>query len=482
MRPRVRFVLVSALAIPFVAAGCKRSDGERKGNESKSDKAEEQKKVPVALPQKKNLERTMEVPGTVIAYYEATLYAQVAGYVKTIRYDKGDPVKKGVLIAEIEVPQVVAQRGMKAAQLEQARAGLARAEVAVITAIATEDEARAAVAKAEAIATLQLSIADRARALRGSGDISVQDLEVAVGQAGAAVAEKQLAVARLQAATAEVERARSDVKVARANVDASEAALHEVEAELAFAQVRAPFDGIVTARFVDPGVLLQRATRSENAQAVVTVTTRGRVRVDFEVPEAEVAFVHSRSRIELTSDAYPGKKFEAEVTRVASALHLDSRTELCEAELANEEDELIPGMYVTVKVLLEAHEQAVIAPPECVVEHEDEAYAFVVEDGRARRRAVKKGWEFGSFVEVREGLSPGDQVVMGASDLKEGDPVSPQLTAWNPEPKKKGEGEKKKKGGEKAGAAKQGGEDEKGEGDKKKGFFERLKEKLGGAS
>ncbi|HZU96780.1 MAG TPA: efflux RND transporter periplasmic adaptor subunit [Planctomycetota bacterium] len=476
-RAPVRSLAVSVLAI-LVAAGACRKEPEEK----KSDRAEK-KKVQVALPQRKDLERTMEVPGTVLAYYEATLYAQVAGYVKTVSYDKGDPVTRGALIAEIEVPEVAAQRGMKAAQLEQARAGLARAEVGVITAAANEDEARAAVAKAEAIATLQVSIADRARALRGSGDISVQDLEVAVGQAGAAVAEKQLAAARLEAATAEVERARVDVKVARGNVDATEAALHEVEAELAFAQVRAPFDGVVTARFVDPGVLLQRATRSENAQAVVTVTTRGRVRVDFELPEAEIAFVHSGSRIELGSQAYPGKEFEAEVTRVASALHRDSRTELCEAELANEADELLPGMYVTVKVVLEEHKQAVIAPPECVVEHEDEAYAFVVEDGRARRRAVKKGWEFGSFVELREGLSPGDQVVMGASDLEEGDAVSPQLAAWNPEPRKKPGGEKKKKGGEKAGAAKQGGEDEKDEREKKKkGFFEKLKEKLGGAS
>jgi RND family efflux transporter MFP subunit len=328
----------------------------------------------------------------------------------------------------------VAERGLRLAHLEQARAELERARAAVAAARAQELEARANVRHAEALAQLEVSIHERAKALRASGDISVQDLEVAAGKAAAAVAEKSLADAKVEASRAEIQQAESQVSVARANVGASESALEGVDATLSYARVRAPFDGVVTARFLDPGVLVQRATRSEEAQKILTVATRGRVRLDFELPEGEVAFVHSGSRIEVTSAAYPGRTFEGEVTRVAAALHPDTRTELCEAELRNEDDALIPGMYVSVSIVLEEHPRALVVPPDAIIERGgNAAVAFVVEEKKVRPRSVEKGWDFGSFVEVREGLTPRDQVVLGASDLRDGQEVFPHLAPWNPD-------------------------------------------------
>jgi RND family efflux transporter MFP subunit len=425
IRARVRVAFAALLSA--TSAACSPRGGS-------NDHAPVVRSVKVARPHRRDLSRNMLVPGTVTAYFQATLLAQVAGYVKAVNFDKGDPVRAGDLVAEIEVPELVAARATRAARVEQARADLGRARAAVTAALAQEAEARANVAHAEALAQLEVSIHERAKALRASGDVSVQDLEVAAGRAAAAVAEKALAAAKLDAARAEVEKARSLVSVAEAAVDAAASALAEIDATLSYAQVRAPFDGVVTARFLDPGALVQRATRSDSAQPIVSVATRGRVRIDFELPEGEIAFVHSGSRIAVTTAAYPGRTFDGTLTRVASALHPDTRTELCEAELSNADDALLPGLYVSVRIVLEEHRQAVIVPPEAIAERrEGETFAYVVEGKRAHKKAVKKGWDFGSFVEVLEGISTEDQVVLGAGDLADEQTISPHPSAWSPD-------------------------------------------------
>jgi RND family efflux transporter MFP subunit len=394
--------------------------------------------VKVVVPLRRYLERAMHVPGSVSAYFQATLFAQVAGYVKAVNFDKGDPLRSDEIIAEIDVPELLAARGTRAARIDQMRAHLERAKANAKAAIAREREARADVARAQAMADLQVAIHERAKALRASGDISVQDLEVAAGNAGAAVAEGSLAAAKRDTASAEIAGANADVSLAQANLEGAEHDLEEIEATLEYARVRAPFDGIVTARFLDPGALVQRATRTEQAQPVVTVATRGRVRIDFELPQDEVAFVHSGSRIELTSSAYQGRAFGGTVTRVASALHPETRTELCEAEFSNEDDALLPGMYVTLRVVLEQHSGAVIVPPDAIVERSGETFAFVVEDETVRKQPIKKGWDFGTFVEVSEGISTRDRVVLSGGDLRDRQRVTAHRSPWISDEERRG--------------------------------------------
>ncbi len=387
--------------------------------------------VEVIRPERKDLERKLYVPGDVHGYFEATLLAEVAGYIRTVRFDKGDLVQRGDVVAEIDVPDIEADRVLHEAKLEESRAAFHRAEAAVLAARAGEEEAQAGVEHASAIAELQVSIHERAKALRAAGDISVQDLEVAAGQRGAAEAEKKLALAKVHAAKAEVSRSEASVAVARATVGAEEAALQGIRVLLGYATVRAPFDGVVTARFVDPGALVQRATRSEAAHPIVSMATRGRVRLDFQVPESEIAFCHPGTPIDVTSDAYRGRLFTGAITRVASALAPETRTMLCEAELPNEENALFPGMYVLVHVTLEEHESALVVPPEAVAEHQGKALVYVVEDDTARERAVTKGWDFGRYVEIASGLEGRESIVLSGGELRDGDRVSAHMASWS---------------------------------------------------
>jgi RND family efflux transporter MFP subunit len=375
----------------------------------------------------------MAIPGTVVAYFQATLLAQVAGYVKAVNFDKGDLVREGDIIARIDVPEVEADRAMHRARLAEALSVVKRTQALLLDARATARQAQADVAHATALADLEVKLHERAKTLHAGNDISDQDLEIAQGKRDAAVAELALTEAKRDAALADVLRWEAEVEVAETKIAAEAAALRQVEALLDYATVRAPFDGVVTARFLDPGALVQRATRSEAAQPVVTVATRGRVRVDFEVPETEVAYVRAGTPVTLTTAAYPGRRFTPHVTRVASALWPDTRTMLSEAEDANEDNALLPGLYVTVTVLLEERDGALVLPPEAIIQRSGgEARVLVLENDRVRERPVEKGWEFGTYVEVGKGLDGKEAVILDPGGLREGDHVSAELETWSP--------------------------------------------------
>ncbi len=429
-RPSMRSARVLATALSAIALG---AGGCGRGAEPGPPRP---RGVLVTQPRRQRLQRRMKIPGNVIGYFQATLMAQVAGYVRTVHFDKGDLVRQGDTIAEIDVPEVEADRGMHQARVEEAESNVERTEALLGTARATAKQAEADVEYARALSDLEVKLHERAKQLREGGDISVQDLEIAQGKREAAAAQLALAASKRDAALAEVGRWEAEVRVARSKVDAEAAALRQVDALLGYATIRAPFDGIVTARWLDPGALVQRATRNEVAQPVVSVATRGRVRIQFATPEGEVAFVHSGTEVAVTTEAYPGRTFHARVTRVASMLWTSSRTMLSEAEYENEENLLLPGLYVDVALVLEEHENAVTLPPDALVMRRraasgqgaersaEKARVFVLENGIARERAVTKGWEFGDRVEITAGLDGHETVILGAGDLRDGDQVS----------------------------------------------------------
>jgi RND family efflux transporter MFP subunit len=383
--------------------------------------------------QRRDLRRKMTIPGNVVGYFQTTLLAHVAGYVKTVRFDKGDRVRAGEAIAEIDVPEVEADRGVRLAKLDESEWSVRRAEALLATARAAAKEAEAEVERARALAELDAKLHERAKKLFASSDLSLQDLEVAQGKREAGAADHALARAKLDAALAEVKRRGVEVELARRRVGVEEAELRQVDTVLDYATIRAPFDGVVTARWLDPGALVQRATRSEAAQPIVSVATLGRVRIQFETPQGEVAFVRSGTPVDLATDAFPGRVFHATVARTASSLWSDSRTMLSEAEYANAEGLLIPGLYVNVAVVLEERADAVVVPPEALVLSSGARgpwTVFVVEGGVARAKRVAKGWELERSVEITAGLDGGETVILGAGELHDFDRVSARLEPW----------------------------------------------------
>jgi RND family efflux transporter MFP subunit len=366
-------------ALPLVllaAAGCSGS------TEAKKETTAPAAEVAVVVPERRPLARTITLAAGLEAYEQAPVYAKVAGYVASITVDIGDRVIEGQVLATLDIPEM-------AQQYAQAENELA--------------EQRAEVARAEADATLRKVIFERSRGLRGKDAITEQDLDQARAEAAKANAELRLAQARAKSA---------------------EARLAELRALMDYARLRAPFAGIVTQRFLDRGALVQAATSSAGVSPVVTVARIDTVRAFVDVPEPEVPFVDAADRATLDVVSIPGRRFEGQVTRFAGALDPGSRTMRTEVDVPNPDGSLRPGMYGTMTIAVENHPDALTVPESAVRRQKDRASIYVVDGDRAVERVVRTGFVADGRVEILEGLTESDRVIVsGAATLSDGIPV-----------------------------------------------------------
>jgi membrane fusion protein, multidrug efflux system len=211
-----------------------------------------------------------------------------------------------------------------------------------------------------------------------------------------------------------VDQARGRFEVARASVQ-------ESDTLLGYATITAPFAGVITQRFVDPGALIQATNGSS---AIVSLMDFSRVRVQVAVPEIEAARVAVGQPVHLTTDNLPGKQFDGKVTRFTYALDVANRTMLAEAVLDNPELALRPGMLVTLRLGIERKEQALLMPLEALVMEKTNAFAYTVQDNKAVKRPIKVGFKDAKSVEVLEGVGLNDPVILAEQlKLTDGDPV-----------------------------------------------------------
>jgi RND family efflux transporter MFP subunit len=202
-----------------------------------------------------------------------------------------------------------------------------------------------------------------------------------------------------------VDQSRGRLEIARATLEQSEAMLQ-------YATVTAPFDGVVTQRFVDPGALIQAGTA--NGAALLTLMNFDKVRLQVAVPESEATRVALGQPVAVTSEAMAGKTLEGKVARFSYALEPASRTMLAEITLGNTQLLLRPGMLVTARLGIERHEDAALLPAEAIVMEKANAFVYAVDGDKAVKRPVKLGFTDGRQAEVLEGVQPGDTIVLSA--------------------------------------------------------------------
>lgn len=217
-----------------------------------------------------------------------------------------------------------------------------------------------------------------------------------------------------------VDDARGQLAVARAN-------LKRIRDLLAYSRIVAPFAGIVTRRWLDPGAFVPAATSASAAHpaAVVTVMDFRRVRVDVAVPENEVPFISTATRATITLGEFPGRKFSGTVTRFEYALNQVTRTMIAEIDIPNPKFELRPGMYAMVKLAVQRNSHALLAPLDAISKGKDGSSVFMVTDGKAREKRVRLGFKNGSNVEILHGAKAGQSVILlGKQALNNGQPVT----------------------------------------------------------
>ncbi len=299
------------------------------------------------------------LPGSVQANYEAPIYARTNGYLRVWHTDIGTPVKKGQLLAEIESPEVDQQ-------LSQAQADLATAEANYVYAKSTDV---------------------RWQGLLATESVSKQDAEQRAGDAAA----KKAAV---QSAAANVAR------------------LREMES---FKRVLAPFDGVVTQRNTDIGALIN-AGQSPGA-ALFRVADTHRLRIYVSVPQAYASSIRPGMSAELMFTEHPEKHYSATVAFTAQALDPASRTLQVELQAENPRHELFPGAYAEVHFNLAAAAPILRLPANAVLfRAEGLLVAAVGSDHRVRLKRIAQGRDFGSSIEVLEGIDAADDIVINPPD------------------------------------------------------------------
>lgn len=339
-------------------------------------------RVNVVVPEKGAISRDLSLTATVEAFEQVSLYAKVSGFVKSLPVDIGDHVSKGQVLATLEVPELQQQ---------------------YVQASGTLAQSRAQVVKASAESKLAETIFVRSKALRAKDAITQQEMDEALAQ---------------------YETARAGVDVARSQEQSAQARVTELRDLLAYAQITAPFGGIVTRRFVDPGSLMQAATSSNNVTPLITVARIDLVRVFIDVPEGSAAYVHRGAPATLEVAAIQGRKFKGSVTRYSEALDPATRTMRTEVDLPNADTALRPGMYGTLGITLETRANALSLPRSVVRQDDRGQVIYVLLDGKAVERKVSLGLESDQRVEIVDGVDDSARVISTTQDLKDGVPVT----------------------------------------------------------
>ncbi|HEV8541037.1 MAG TPA: efflux RND transporter periplasmic adaptor subunit [Verrucomicrobiae bacterium] len=295
----------------------------------------------------------------VLAWQEATLYAKVSGYLKTLTVDKGDSVKEGQPLAEIEVPELLAEQAQYVVESDVARTNYQR----------------------------------MAEARQKSPDLVVPQT---------------------------VDDLRGQWEIAKAKLERTHTLLH-------YSRLTAPFSGVVTARFVDPGAFIPAATGSTpQSAAVLTCMDYSRVRVQIFAPESEVPFIKNGVPAKIIVEELPGKTFAGSVTRFAHALDPATKTMLAEIELPNPTGELRPGAYARVELELERKQNASLLPVTAVLVEKAGTSVFTVADGKAKKTPVQVGFNDGLNVEIVKGITAEEPVILlGKQSVNDGQPVTP---------------------------------------------------------
>lgn len=409
-------------------------------NESAPSAAESRIRVETVHPKRGDMDRSTSQPGSIQAFQSVRLFAGVSGYLKEQNVDIGDEVKRGQVLAVIDVPEQEKKAQRLEAEVAQAKAHVTQMESRVESAKADLEVARSGIVFAEATAKSKAAeLRFREKQLGRMKDLfalksiderlvdeKTEQRDTAQEAERAARASIVSAQAQLAAAKAKVAQADADLLQANAAVHVATAELEQQQVVLDFATIRSPCDGVVTNRTLFPGDFVRAAEAGGQGQPMLTVQCVDRVRVIVQVPDRDVPFTHRGDPAEVEVDALPGEKFVGKVSRIAHSEDPQTRLMRVEIDLPNHEGRIAAGMYGRVRILLEKSE-ALSLPVSALVRGNETGggTVFVVREGLAHAVAVQAGGDNGVKVAILSGLSERDAVVSNpTAALKDGTAVA----------------------------------------------------------
>ncbi len=317
----------------------------------------------------------MVLPGNLKAYVESPIYARTNGYLQKWYKDIGSRVNKGDLLAEIDTPEVDQQ-------LAQARADLSTAQANV---------------------NLSGITATRYQDLLKTDSVSKQDADNANG----------------------------DLAAKKAMVQSAEANVKRLEELESFKRVYAPFSGVITQRNVDVGTLINAGNGGASTKEMFDLAQIDPMRVYLTVPESYGPSIHTGLKACLTLSEMPGKNFCGSVARTANAIDPGTRTLLTEVDVPNPSGVLLPGAYAEVQFDAKLTGQRITLPINALLFRPEGTMAAVVTaDHHLVLKKLTIGRDFGTTLEVLDGVTPQDLIVVNPPDaLEQGEQVNIAATS-----------------------------------------------------
>ena len=370
-RRRIAGVLVIGLA---TAASCSRSDTTARSSPPAAA-ANEPPTIEVVPVSARTLNSTVSLPGELMPFESVDLFARETGFVKSIRVDRGSKIKRGVVIAELEAPELVARRAQANASYQGAQSQLSSAQARLAADRSTFDRLR--------------------EAARTPGVVAGNDLEVAQKTAEAGEAN----VAALQKAA-----------------QAAQEGMRAVAQLESYLTITAPFDGEVTTRYVHPGALVGPSAGAAASTPIVRLQNLTRDRLVVPVPESHVAGVPEGTMVTFSVSAFPGRTFEAPIARISHEVDPKTRTMPVELDVRDSRGELSPGVFCNVQWPIRRTYPTLFVPASSVASNLQRTFVVRVRNHRTEWVDVQTGARVGASVEVFGEIHEGDLVAVRGTD------------------------------------------------------------------
>ena len=374
--------------------------------------------VQTVIARRGTLTQSLAATGDVLAEARVEVFPKTAGHLEELSVEEGDPVRAGQMIARIANAEFQARVARAAAEVDALQAEWAQMQSGALPeeiaqAVDAVEHSRAELANAE-------GFTERTRGMVERGLQPTQELEDATRRLRQARAMHNSASQRLQLLRT---GARSETRQAlQARIRAAQAEHELATIELQHTVITSPMDGIVSHRHVDPGAYV-----TTTDPPVVTIEAMQTVKIEMPISERDIVAVRPGHKALIQVDAYADEPFPGTVRRLGPTVDPSSRSGKVEIGLANPDYRLKPGMFAKVTLILAEREDVVIVPRDALrpAGTEPTVFVFVVRDGLAHRQPVSTGLMNDTLVEIREGLTAGDEVVLsGHNSLQDQAPVN----------------------------------------------------------
>ncbi len=359
--------------------------------------------VAVAKVQRVDLSRALVLAAEFRPFQEVEIHAKVAGFVKKIYVDVGDRVKSGQLLATLEIPELQDEVNQAEASMRQSQEEIRKAKSDIRRYESAYEAAHLGYTRLAGVSQSQPGLVAQQEIDDAQGRDRVAEAQVATAQAALAAAEQQL-------------------NVAKANQQ-------RVQSMFAYAQITAPFAGVVTKRYADTGSMIQAGTASDTqSEPVVRLSQNNLLRLVIPVPESAVPQIHLHSKVDVRVPVL-GKTYQGTVSRFADQVDMATRTMHTEVDVANPSLELVPGEYAEASIVLNQESNALAIPIQGLVRAGENVTVLVVnKENKIEERQVRLGIETPDQAEILSGLAENELVVVGnRSQLRSGMMVQPKV-------------------------------------------------------